>query len=142
MPSQDNAAPTATMRIVLWPTRGDADFTRTVLEDPLADATHEERINFAAQYADLSLLELWRRLRWAEWNAEHYRTEYERMQEYQKRYPPLYRIQEMDARHKRVRALLDVPRRRSIPKAELLAALNDPVERPVKSTPKPDPTAT
>lgn len=132
--------PRAGGRIRLSPT-GDGGYRteRLPLADPLEGATDEERAFYLASYQGVPLAELLRRLRLAEWNAEYYQREHEAMQEYQKRYPPLYVIQEMDARHKRVRALLDVPRRRTIPKAELEAALNDRVSHDPPAN--PDPTA-
>jgi hypothetical protein len=66
---------TAVTRIVLWPTRGDAGFTSTPIENPLADANPDEARYFAANYADVPLLELWRRLRLAEWNAAEYQRQ-------------------------------------------------------------------
>lgn len=120
-------SPTVITRVVLWPTRGG---TIPTGEDPLGDASDEER-QFFAQYADVTLLELWRRLRTAEWNAAYRQEEIERLLEQARRLPPLSDIREMDARHKRVRALLDVPQRRSIPRAELRAALDDRVEYPI-----------
>ncbi|MFD5566609.1 hypothetical protein [Streptomyces cadmiisoli] len=115
----DPPHPTATVLVALWPTDGDT------LANP--DVNADEWRHFAKHYADVPLIELWRRLRTAEWNAAYYRGEYKATVEHHKAYPPLYRIQEMDARHRRVRDLLAVPRRRSIPRAELEAALNGPL---------------
>jgi hypothetical protein len=117
-------ATTVTTRIVLWPSR-DPDFRATVLEDPLADATDDEARFFAEQYADVPLLELWRRLRRAEWDAAYYEQEHRAAVEREKRLPPRYLIEEMDARHKRIRGLLAAPGR--ISRADLEAALREPV---------------
>jgi hypothetical protein len=112
--SEQPAASTVKTRIVLWPTTEGADFDSG--DTSLAEANADERRHFAEHYAGVPLLELMRRLRLAEWNAA----------EYQRQAEPLHLIQAMDARHKRVRALLEIPRRRAIPKGELQAALNDP----------------
>jgi hypothetical protein len=114
-------AAAVTLRIVLWPTAGDAAFQRTIQERPLDDANPDERRFFAEEYADIPLLELWRRLRLAEWNAEHYQREAEQSQAITRQTPPLYVIQELDARHKRIKALLAKPG--PISKALLTAAL-------------------
>jgi len=124
----DLTPPRAGGRIRLTPT-SDGGHTTTHLPpaDPLEGATDEERAFYLANYGGIPLAELLRRLRLAEWNAREYQQQAEALQEQAKQQPPLYRIREMDARHKRVRALLDVPRRRTIPKADLEAALNDRV---------------
>lgn len=114
-------AAAVTMRIVLWPTAGDAAFQRTIQERPLDDANPDERRFFAEEYADIPLLELWRRLRLAEWNAEHYQREAEQSQAITRQTPPLHVIEEVDARHKRIKALLAKPG--PISKALLTAAL-------------------
>lgn len=100
-----------TMRIVLWPTAGDADFQRTGLERPLDDATPDEARFFAEEYADIPLLELWRRLARAEGDAKYYQQEAERWQEISRRTPPLALVRDVDARHKRIKALLAKPGR-------------------------------
>jgi hypothetical protein len=125
--------PTAGGRIRLSPT-ADGHYTsmHLPLEDPLDGATDAEREFFLANYQGVPLAELLRRLRTAEWNAAYLREEVDRLEGQAKRMPPLYAIHEMDARHKRIRALLDVPRRGGIPKSELLAALSEPVEYPVQ----------
>jgi hypothetical protein len=114
-------AAAVTMRIVLWPTAGDPAFQRTIQERPLDDATPEEARFFAEEYADIPLLELWRRLRLAEWNAEHYQRQAEQLQATVRRMPPLSLVEAVDARHKRIRALLAKPG--PISKALLTAAL-------------------
>jgi hypothetical protein len=110
-----------TMRIVLWPTAGDPAFQRTIQERPLDDATAEEARFFAEEYADIPLLELWRRLKRAEWNAEYYQRQAEQLQETVRRMPSLALVEAVDARHKRIRALLAEPGR--ISRALLTAAL-------------------
>lgn len=117
-------SPQVVMRVVLWPTRG----AMATSERPLDDANPEERRFFGAQYADVPLLELWRRLRLAEWNAGEYKQRIEQLEEQARRMPPLHAIHEMDVRHKRIRALLDQPGR--ISRADLLAALSNPVDYP------------
>jgi hypothetical protein len=117
--------PSAGGRVCLVPTT-DGDYTakRLPLEDPLEGATESERKFYLAHYDGIPLAELLRRLRAAEWSAAHYKAEYEGLQETARRMPPLYKIQERDARHRRVLALLKAsPRRRVIPKAELEEAL-------------------
>jgi hypothetical protein len=110
-----------TLRIVLWPTAGDPAFQRTIQERPLDDATADEARFFAEEYADIPLLELWRRLKRAEWNAEYYQREAEQLRQIVSRTPPLHLIEAMDARHKRIRALL--AKAGPISKALLTAAL-------------------
>jgi hypothetical protein len=90
-----------------------------------------------AQYEGLSRAEMAVRLRAAEWDAKEYKDRLRTAEKTLREMPPLYRIQEMDARHKRVRALLRVPRRRSIPKEELVRALDAPVEYTVTTTVAP-----
>jgi hypothetical protein len=125
--------PTAGGRIRLSPT-ADGHYTsqHLPLEDPLDGATDAEREFYLANYQGVPLAELLRRLRTAEGDAAYRQEEIARLQEQARRMPPLYAIHEMDARHKRIRALLDVPRRGGIPKAELLAALRDPLEYPIQ----------
>jgi hypothetical protein len=117
-------------RITLTPrVDGIYDAAHSPLPDPLAGATEEELRFFTEQsdYASLSRLEIMRRLRRAEWDAASYREKAEQLQESARQRPPLYRVQEMATRMKRLRSLLDVPRRRTIPRDELVAALYDPI---------------
>lgn len=121
------STPPAGGRILLTPTGGgNYHVEHQQLEDPLAQASEEERRFFTEHYSGLDRLELMRRLRTAEWDATHHREEAERLQRQAREMPPLHRVQEMFGRMKRVRALLDVPRRRVIPRGELVAALYDP----------------
>lgn len=122
--TEQPAASTVKTRVVLWPAAEGADFDSG--DTSLAEANADEQRHFAEHYAGVPLLELMRRLRLAEWNAAEYQRQAEQLQEINRRTPPLHAIREMDARHKRVRALLEIPRRRAIPKGELQAALNDP----------------
>lgn len=121
--------PAAGGRIVLTPTpNGGYRTDHKPLEDPMAAASEEERRFFTehSDYSTLSRLELMRRLRGAEWNAAHYQAETERLQRQAHEMPPLHRVKEMHGRLQRVRELLAVPRRRSIPRDELVSALEDP----------------
>lgn len=129
----DLTRPSAGGRIRLTPT-GDGDYTAKSLplEDPLEGATDGERAFYAANYRDVPLADLLRRLRTAERNAGEYKQRIEQLEEQARRMPPLHAIHEMDVRHKRIRALLDQPGR--ISRAELLAALSDPVEYPTAPT--------
>ncbi|MDX3358047.1 hypothetical protein PV703_33130, partial [Streptomyces sp. ME01-24h] len=100
-----------------WTTTGPV----TPIEDPLADANPEELRFFADQYEGVPLIELYRRLRRAEWNADYYRGEYEAAVEREAKYPPLHVIQEVNARHQRIRDVLAAGGR--INRALLTAAL-------------------
>ncbi|MFE2485992.1 hypothetical protein ACFXGR_22380 [Streptomyces mirabilis] len=113
-------ATTAT-RIVMWPTH-DGRIVDTA-DTSLTEANSEEARFFADRYADVPLLELMRRLRLAEWNAAEYQRQAEQAQEATRRMPPLSAIQQMDARHRKVRALLEAPGR--ISRAELRDALSE-----------------
>jgi hypothetical protein len=113
---------TVVMRVVLWPTRGEM----ATSERPLDDANAEERQFFGAQYADVPLLELWRRLRRAEWDAAERQRRITQLEDQARRMPPLHLIQEVNARHKRIRALLDTPDRRAISREALRDALATP----------------
>jgi len=117
-------------RITLAPRADGAyDVTRSALPAPLAGATEEERRFFTEQsdYDDLSRLELMRRLRRAEWQASHYQAEAEQLQRQAHEMPPLHKVKELHGRMKRVLALLDVPRRRVIPRSELVDAYYAPL---------------
>ena len=115
-------------RYILRPTpSGGYETTREPLEDPMEGAGPNERRFFEENYADLSRLELMRRLRGAEWDLAHYKEEAQRLQQQAREMPPLYKVQEMNERMKRIRALTKVPRRRSIPKPELLDILYNPL---------------
>lgn len=117
-------------RITLTP-KGDGtyDVARSTLTDPLDGATEEERRFFTEQsdYDNLSRLELMRRLRVAEWQAGHYQAEAERLQRQAREMPPLHKVKELHGRMKRVLALLDVPRRRVIPRSDLVDAIYAPL---------------
>lgn len=125
MPDTTNpqAAPGAKTRVVLWPTASEGDDFRSG-DLSLAEATAIELAEFARDYAGVPLLELMRRLRVAEWNAAEYQRQAEQLQEAVRRMPPLHLIEAMDARHKRIRALLAEPGR--ISRALLTAALAEP----------------
>jgi hypothetical protein len=116
------AAPTVKTRIVLWPTLEGDDFDSGDLS--LTEAGAIELGEFARDYAGVPLLELMRRLRVAEWNAAEYQRQAEQLQETVRRTPPLHVIEEVDARHKRIKALLAKPG--PISKALLTAALAEP----------------
>lgn len=120
-------APSAGGRMRLTPT-GDGSYRtqRLPLADPLAGATDAERAFYLAHYDGVPLAELMRRLRLAEWNAERYQRQAAALERQAKEQPPAYRFREMADRLSRVRALLDVPRRRVIPKADLADALDTP----------------
>ncbi|MGE7437555.1 hypothetical protein [Kitasatospora sp. NPDC001175] len=121
----DLRRPTAGGCIRISPTgRGDYTVKALPLEDPLEGATDGERAFYLANYQGVPLAELLRRLRLAEWNAAEYRQRVEQLEEQSRRMPSLALIHEMDARHRRVRALLDRPGR--VSRAELLAALSTP----------------
>ncbi|MEV6696274.1 hypothetical protein AB0M68_03800 [Streptomyces sp. NPDC051453] len=124
--TEQQPAPTAAVRPVLWPTR--AGRIVDTADTSLADAGSEELRSFAEHYADVPLLELMRRLRLAEWNAAHYRGEAEAAAETTRRMPSPSAIREMDARHTRIRGLLDAPGR--ISRAGLEAALREPTATP------------
>jgi hypothetical protein len=117
-------------RITLTP-KGDGtyDLSRSTLTDPLDEATEEERRFFTEQsdYDSLSRLELMRRLRGAEWDAAHYKDEVDRLQRQTREMPPLHKVKELHARMQRVLALLEVPRRRVIPRSELTDAVYAPL---------------
>lgn len=106
-------------RVVLWPTREGDDFDSGDLS--LTEATPTELAEFARDYADVPLLELMRRLRVAEWNAAEYQRQAEQLQETVRRMPSLGLVEAVDARHKRIKALLAKPG--PISKALLTAAL-------------------
>lgn len=112
MPEQP-ATPMVTVRMVMWPSAGDSH------ADP--DVHPEEWRHFAEHYADVPLLELWRRLRKAEWNAEYYQGEAKEWQEIAKKTPPLHVIEETADRHRRLLSLLAQPGR--ISRSLLTAAL-------------------
>jgi hypothetical protein len=114
--------PTVKCRAVLWPAVGDGPFDSGDLS--LTDANPIELEAFARDYAGVPLLELMRRLRLAEWNAAEYQRQAEAAQRSLRGLPPLHAIQELDARHKRIRGLLAAPGR--ISKADLEAALREP----------------
>lgn len=113
--------PTARVRIVLWPEPGDADFPAG--DTSLTEANAIELREFARDYAGVPLLELMQRLRRAEWNAAEYQRQAEQAREISRRMPALSQIQEMDARHRRVRGLLEG--RGAISRADLRAALTE-----------------
>ncbi|MBA2951628.1 hypothetical protein [Streptomyces himalayensis] len=107
--------PRVTVGLVLWPTAGDS------YANP--DVSADEWRHFAEHYADIPLIELWRRLRLAEWNAAEYRRQAEQWCEIASRTPPLHVIEETADRHKRITALLAKPGR--ISRALLTAALSE-----------------
>jgi hypothetical protein len=113
------AAPVLKTRVVLWPAGDSDDFRSGDLS--LTEATPIELAEFARTYADVPLLELMRRLRVAEWNAAEYQRQAEQLQETARRTPSLALVEEVDARHKRIKALLAKPG--PISKALLTAAL-------------------
>lgn len=114
--------PRAGGRIRLTPNAsGGHTMKRLPLDDPLEGATDKERAFYLANYGGLTLAELLDRLRTAEWNVDHWKGMHDQLAETQKRYPPLYRIQEMGARHRRLKALLDRPGR--ISRVDLHGAL-------------------
>jgi hypothetical protein len=118
-------APTAGGRIRISPTSTGEYTVKTLpLEDPLEGATDTEREYYLTHYQGVPLTELLRRLRKAEWNEARLREENERLKEQARHLPPLHLIQETDARHKRIRALLDRPGR--ISRDALLDALSTP----------------
>lgn len=92
------------VRAVLWPTR-DRD-TADTADTSLTDAKPDELRFFAEHYAGVPLADLLRRLRRAEWNAAYYQEELKAAQKRQAALPSLHVIQEVDARHKRIKALL------------------------------------
>lgn len=118
----DQSAPTARVRVVLWPVPEGAEFPAGDLS--LTDANAIELEQFARDYAGVPLLELMRRLRLAEWNADHYRQEAEQAQQSLRELPALHQIRELDARHRRIRQLLDAPGR--VSRAQLETALREP----------------
>lgn len=109
-------------RIVLWPTREGDDVDSGDLS--LTEANAIELAEFARDYAGVPLLELMRRLRVAEWNAAEYQRQAEQLQETVRRMPSLALVEAVDARHRRVKALLAKPG--PISKALLTAALAEP----------------
>lgn len=117
-------------RITLTP-KGDGtyDVTRSPLTDPFDGATDEERRFFTEQsdYGSLSRLELMRRLRRAEWQASHHQAEAEQLQQQVREMPPLHKVKELHGHMQRVLALLEVPRRRTIPRSELAEAVYAPL---------------
>lgn len=117
--------PTTGGRIRISPT-GNGDYTvKTLpLDDPLEGASDEERAFYTANYQGIPLTELLRRLRKAEWNETYLREENRRLEEQARRVPPRHLIEEIDARHKRVRALLD--RSGRISRTDLIDALSTP----------------
>jgi hypothetical protein len=118
-------APTAGGRIRISPT-GTGEYTVKTLPlgDPLEGASDAEREYYLTHYQGVPLVELLRRLRKAEWNEAYLREENERLKEQARHLPPLHLIKETDARHKRIRALLDRPGR--ISRADLIDALGTP----------------
>lgn len=114
--------PRAGGRIRLTPTADGGHTTRRLpLEDPLQGATDEERAFYLANYSGIPLAELLRRLRLAERNADHYQREHEAAREREATQPPAWLVHQVDARHKRIKALLDGGGR--ISRALLTAAL-------------------
>lgn len=114
--------PRAGGRIRLTPKTGGGYTTQSVPpEDPLAGATDEERAFYLASYGGIPLAELLGRLRRAEWSATYYQSEYEAALEREAEQPPSYLVYQVDARHKRIKALLDGGGR--ISRALLTAAL-------------------
>ena len=117
----DDATPTVTTRVVLWPARVGEPFDSGDLS--LEDANPTELAEFARDYAGVPLLELMQRLRRAEWNAAEYQRQAEQLQAQADRLPPMYLIEEIDARHKRLKDLVARPGR--ISRALLVAALSE-----------------
>lgn len=125
----DLRIPTAGGRIIIRPTtNGDHTARSLPPEDPLAGATDSEREYYLTHYQGIPLAELLRRLRTAEWDAAEYRRRSERASAQLAAMPPLHKIRDLNERHQRVQALLDVPRRRTIPVAEVREALHGSVE--------------
>lgn len=117
--------PRAGGRVLLTPTPdGSYSATRSALPDPLGGATDAERAFFTENYEGVPMLELLRRLRLAEWNADARSQEAAALRRSQKNQTPEYRVQAMAEALGKVRALLAVPRRRTVPVAELNAALD------------------
>lgn len=116
----DLARPAAGGRIRLSAT---GHVKRLPIDDPLAGATDAEREYYLAHYQGVPLAELLRRLRAAEWNAAEYKRQADAASAALNRMPPRHKIEDLAARHQRITALLDVPRRRTIPVVELREAL-------------------
>ncbi|MGI5404191.1 hypothetical protein ACQEVG_33015 [Streptomyces sp. CA-135486] len=115
-----SAAPVAGGRAIIRPT---ANGGYEVERLPVETVTDDERRAFA-EFAGLSRIELMRELRRYKWDAKTYKDETNALRRVVRDAPPSYAVEAMAGALKRVKALLDVPRRRNIPKAELLKALN------------------
>lgn len=103
----DLTPPDAGRRHILRPyTDGHYTTHSLPLEDPLAGATEAQRAYYIAHYDGIPLAEILFRLRAAEWDAAAYKEQLDAAKEQLAALPPLYRIQDIAARHKRITALL------------------------------------